>query len=79
MPNGVNVVARRSDLLDRTILLTLVRIPRDERQEERQFWSDFDAALPAILGGVFDTLAQTLAAYPTIDIPYLERMADFTR
>ena len=80
MLNGVNVAARRSDLLDRTILLTLVRIPRDEeRREERAFWAEFEAAWPSILGGIFDSLALALACYRGIDIPWLERMADFTR
>ena len=33
--NGINVIATKADLLDRCIVLTLDRIPEDERKEER--------------------------------------------
>ena len=79
MLNGVNVVPSRSDLLDRSILIMLSRIPRQERREERELWSEFGKALPCILGGIFDVLSQALRLYPSTELPTLERMADFTR
>ena len=79
MLNGINVVARRPDLLDRTILLGLERISRDDRLEEAEFWSAFEAQRPRILGGIFDTLSTALRLYPTVRPKALERMADYTR
>jgi hypothetical protein len=79
MLNGINVVAERADLLDRSILIALNRISRTERREEREFWQRFDEARPYILGGVLDTLSAAMRIYPTLQVPSLERMADFTR
>ena len=79
MLNGVNVVARRPDLLDRSILIGLERVSRSERREEREFWEAFEKARPFILGAIFDTLSRAMQIYPTLKIPSLERMADFTR
>jgi Domain of unknown function (DUF3854) len=79
MLNGINVVARRPDLLDRTILIGLERISRDARLEEAEFWSAFEAQRPRILGGIFDTLSAALRLYPTVRPRALERMADYTR
>ena len=79
MLNGINVVAERPDLLDRSILIGLNRISRTERREEREFWQRFDEAHPYILGGVLDTLSTAMRIYPTLQVPSLERMADFTR
>lgn len=79
MLNGVNVVARRPDLLDRSILIGLDRISRSDRREEADFWTSFEQARPQILGAVFDTLSKAINIYPTLRLPGLERMADFTR
>jgi hypothetical protein len=79
MLNGINVVAERADLLNRSTLIALSRISRTERREEREFWQRFDQAHPYILGGVLDTLSAAMRVYPTLQVPSLERMADFTR
>ena len=79
MLNGINVVAQRPDALDRTILIALERIPKKERREEAEFWASYDEARPRLLGDVFDVLSEAMAIYPTVEVPNLERMADFTR
>ncbi len=50
--NGVNIIPQRSDLLDRSILVRLLRIPPENRREERAVWADFDAARPRLLGAI---------------------------
>jgi len=77
--NGINVVSQRPDLLDRTLLVELERILPERRREEAEFWADFDASLPGILGGVFDTLSHALRLYPDIHLVELPRLADFAR
>ena len=77
--NGINVAATRADLLDRSILIGLDRIPPDQRREEVKFWSSFEAARPEILGGIFDTLSRAMAILPHIQVAQLPRMADFAR
>lgn len=77
--NGINVVATRPDLLDRSLLLGLERIPEDERKEEREVWQEFEKDKPKMLGAIFHTISKALRIYPTTDLKKLGRMADFTR
>ncbi|MEG2289408.1 MAG: hypothetical protein RSA29_03515 [Clostridium sp.] len=77
--NGINVVATRADLLDRCIVLTLERIPEDERKEERLVWNSFNEDKPKILGAIFTILSVAKGIYETVELTKLGRMADFTR
>lgn len=77
--NGVNVIPQRSDLLDRSILMELMRIPPERRREEREFWAGFEAARPRLLGAIFDALVRAMSIYDRLQLPALQRMADFTR
>jgi hypothetical protein len=75
--NGINLVALRPDLLERSILIELERIPDERRKEEKEIMSQFDNALPNILAGVFDTLSKAIAIQPSVRLAKLPRMADF--
>lgn len=75
--NGINLVATRPDLLDRSILFGLERIDAKDRKQETEFWADFEQARPRILAGTFDALAGAMRIYPNVKIPRLPRMADF--
>jgi hypothetical protein len=67
----------RSDLLDRSILLNLPVIPEENRRTEEQFWADFDASSPQILGAILDVVADGLRRLPEVDLARKPRMADF--
>ena len=58
--NGIEEIATRGDLLDRTLIAYVPRIHEHAYQPESQFWAEFEKARPAILGALF----QTLSAYP---------------
>jgi hypothetical protein len=75
--NGINDVLARGDLADRSIALTLARIPDDRRKTESEVNAAAEAARPAILGAVLDGLAMALRNRPTTVLPRLPRMADF--
>ncbi len=77
--NGINVVATRPDLLDRSLLLGLERIPEDERKEESEVWKDFNDDKPKMLGAIFSTISKAMSIYPDVNLDKLGRMADFTR
>ncbi|AVQ37756.1 hypothetical protein C7M56_03285 [Clostridium botulinum] len=77
--NGINVVTTRPDLLDRSLLLGLERIPEEERKEERKVWQEFERDKPKMLGAIFHTISKAMGIYPTTDLKKLGRMADFTR
>ncbi len=75
---GINVCPRRPDLLDRSLIIELDRIPKSEYRTERRFWADFEPLLPVILGGILDVLAKAMSHYETLsDEREYERMADF--
>jgi hypothetical protein len=77
--NGINCVATRPDLLDRSILFELSRIPEEERKEYSVVWKEFEADIPYILGGIFNVLSKAVQIHPTVKLEKLSRMADFQR
>jgi hypothetical protein len=77
--NGINCAATRADLLDRSILIELERIPENERRELNDIMQNFEADRAVILGGIFGTLSEAMKIYPGIKLEALPRMADFTR
>ena len=76
---GINVVVTRADLIDRSIIIELDRIPENERKEEREVWEAFERDRASIVGGALQTLANAMAIYPNVKLDKLPRMADFTR
>ncbi|MCM3360935.1 hypothetical protein [Niallia sp. MER TA 168] len=76
---GINVVVTRADLIDRSIIIELDRIPEDERKEERDVWEAFEKDRASIVGGALQALANAMAIYPSVKLNKLPRMADFTR
>ncbi len=76
--NGINIAAKKPDLLDRSILLKLERISKEKREGEQGLWERFEAVRPAIMGGIFDALSKAIATRPSITLKQVPRMADFT-
>jgi len=76
--NGINLAARKPDLLDRGILFKLERISKDRRQGEKALWEGFELVRASILGGMFDALSAALRVRKDIVLSEAPRMADFT-
>lgn len=74
--NSIPNVITAQDLTDRAICIELPRIDYREESELNAAW---EAAKPAIFGGLLDLLAATLAKLPSVRIKNPPRMADFTR
>lgn len=75
--NGVGVVARRSDLLDRALIFFLDMIPEECRMSDTELQQKLSTLLPRILGGIYNTLSRAMAILPSILLDKLPRMADF--
>jgi hypothetical protein len=75
--NGIEELATRGDLLDRSVILYLEEIPKAERKREAVFWQEFEAALPKLLGVLLNAVSTALAKVGTIELDELPRMADF--
>lgn len=77
--NSINLVIVNDDLMDRSIILRFHRISTKDREPEEELWEAFEAARPDILGGIFDTLVNAMAIYPTIKVKKWPRLADFAK
>lgn len=74
---GINAVSTRSDLLDRTIAITLPALAAEDRRTEAEVWADVEAAHPRILGGLLNAVVVALANRATVVLPRKPRLADF--
>lgn len=77
--NGINNMANRADLLDRSLLFELTRISKTERKELREIFNAFESDKAEILGGIFDILVKAMALFESVKLDKLPRMADFAR
>lgn len=77
--NGISNPASASDLLDRSILVELDRVPESERRTERDLWAALDSMAPKVLGAAFDALSIALRTQQNHALPALPRMADWAR
>lgn len=77
MLNGINELATRGDLLDRSVLVDLEPIPPQERRTERHLWAEFERVRPGILGALLDAVVAALRNRQGVRLDRLPRMADF--
>ncbi len=75
--NGINVIATKADLLDRSLLIGFEAMPHWTSQ--KVFWPKFQKAKPRILGAILDVLVAALRIVDDTSEPEEMRMADFGR
>jgi hypothetical protein len=75
--NGINVPTDRGDVLDRSLVVELERIPDGERKTEEQLWELFAREHARLLGSLFDTLSKAIALKPSIKLSRRPRLADW--
>jgi hypothetical protein len=75
--NGINVPTDRGDMLDRSLVVELERIPDGERKSEEELWECFEAEHPKLLGALFDTLSKAIALKPSLKLSRRPRLADW--
>jgi hypothetical protein len=77
--NGIEEICTRSDLADRALVLDLPTIREGEHRPENEFWAEFEAARPGILGALLDAVSAGLKRLPLIQTRPTTRLADFER
>lgn len=77
MMNGIETVATRGDLVDRSIILRLEPIPETARKPAKQIQEEFNTAAPAIFGALLQMMVHGLARLPDTHLDKQPRMADF--
>lgn len=75
--NGIDEIATRGDLLDRSIIVNLPTITA--RQPKQEFWDDFLSARPKILGALLDVFCDALGKVDGVKLFNYPRMADFAK
>ena len=76
--SGINYPATAPDLLDRCILIKLKRFNNSGlNKTDAVLDKEFQAALPAILAGMFDVLSKAMRIKSKVNLSVLPRMPDF--
>ena len=76
---GIGDFVERSDLIDRSVILHLPAIAAEARRREQEFWSDFKADWPRLMGALLNAVAGGLKMLPQVDLATSPRMADFAQ
>ena len=74
--NGIDIVPKKADLLERSLLFELEKITPDRRMTDKKFWSNFKEKRAEILGAIFDTISKALAIKETLQLKETHRMSD---
>ncbi len=77
--SGIPRLIHRADLNDRSIILTVKRIPESKRKTQAELDARFNEAKPKILGAIFNVLADAMKKYPYIEPKEHPRSADWYR
>lgn len=78
--NGINIAATRPDLLDRSIIVQLERIPKEKRSKNEEIWNEFERLKPRVLGYILDIIVKVLQLKNNgikVELNGLPRLADF--
>jgi len=75
--NGIDELATRGDLVDRSIIINLPRINGDSRKLERDIEREFEAEKPKFFGSILNLLSGILATKDLFSLNSYSRMADF--
>jgi hypothetical protein len=77
--NGIEELLTRGDLADRSLSVMLTAITDDDRRDEAEMEAAIADAAPGILALLLDGMVEAMQSLPTLTLPKLPRMADFTR
>jgi hypothetical protein len=77
--NGIEELAARGDLLDRSIVIELPPLTKRQRRPEAELDADFERDCPLILGALLGAVSCALRRLHEVNLDRLPRMADFAR
>jgi hypothetical protein len=75
--NGIDDIATKPDLAERSIAQTLAAISDEKRKLETELWADFEQKHPRILGALLHMVSHGLKTLPDVVLDRKPRMADF--
>ena len=75
--NGIAEIAFNGDLLDRSLIVSLPRIPKYQRRQEEALWAELRPQVGRLLGALLDAVVVGLKRSGEFQLEELPRMADF--
>jgi hypothetical protein len=75
--NGIEDITTRSDLLDRSIVVSLPTISPNQRRTESEILGEYGALRPYILGSLLTAVSHALRTVNSVKLKFVPRMADF--
>jgi hypothetical protein len=75
--SGINVSLTEPDALDRSMMIELQRIKKENTKQDAEIVAEFLELRPKLLGYIFDILTTALQIKPKVKLNDLPRMADF--
>jgi hypothetical protein len=77
--NGIDEVATRNDLLDRSLILYFPTISEENRKVEEEMMKNFALVRPRILGALLEAVSAGLRNIDTVRLDKHPRLADFAK
>jgi putative DNA primase/helicase len=79
--NGIAQVVRKSDILNRCLLIDLPPIPDKYRRYDKEVWAQFYEKQPGILGALLDAVSAGLGKVDSVELDdkHKSRLIDFDR
>ena len=74
---GIDLIAARNDLADRTMTVALERIPGEKRKTPTELDDSFTQAYPDMLGAIYGAVSTALSNRGQVELPQKPRMAGF--
>jgi hypothetical protein len=75
--NGIAEIALNGDLLDRSLIIYLPRIPKRKRRLEEDLWAEFTPQRGRLVGALLDAVVVGLRRSERLELKEPPRMADF--
>ena len=75
--NGISQVGTKPDLMQRTVLVELDPITKEQRKSEKEIFVAFDLLKPRLLGSIFNIISRAMSIKNTIKLKTTPRLADF--
>ena len=77
--NGTEIVGRRNDLLERSMLIYFKRLPEEKSMSDSEYNIKLNSFLPKILGSIFNVLRKAIAIHDTgnFQLPFKPRMLEW--
>lgn len=76
---GISNVAKKPDLMSRSLRITLNRIEEHQVRDEERLWDSYESLSGEIFGGILNALVGALNKWPEVRLSRSPRMADFAR